>query len=54
MLEKRAEHKLGTLTFSVGYLRDKGVVEVTIIQAQKLPGLDKSGEKSEMGDVMVV
>lgn len=42
-VEKRAEQKYGTLTFSVGYLRDKGAVEVTIIQGQKLPGLDKNG-----------
>ena len=42
--EREGERKLGTLLLSVGYLRDRSVVEVTIIQGQNLPGLDKSGE----------
>ena len=34
---------LGTLTVSVGYLRQRKAVEVTVISATGLPGLDKSG-----------
>ena len=42
---ERGNKKLGTLLLTVGYLREKRVVEVSIIQAQHLPGLDKSGEE---------
>ena len=35
---------LGTLLVSVGYMKSKAVVEVDIIQGNKLPGLDKTGE----------
>ena len=34
----------GTLTVSVGYLKHRSAVEVTVIGAKNLPGLDKSGE----------
>ena len=34
---------LGTLTVSVAYLRHRKAVEVTVISAAGLPGLDKSG-----------
>ena len=44
---KDVQHRkedLGTLLVSVGYLKSKAVVEVDIIQGNKLPGLDKTGE----------
>lgn len=43
---RKDKKKLGTLLLRVGYLRDKGVVEVSVIQGQRLPGLDKSGKKA--------
>ena len=43
---RKDNKKLGTLLLRVGYLRDKGVVEVSVIQGQRLPGLDKSGKKA--------
>ena len=39
---------LGTLLVSVGYLREKAVVEVDVIQGAGLPGLDKSGMVIEL------
>ena len=36
--------ELGTLLFSVGYLKQSSVIEVDIIQGKNLPGLDKTGE----------
>ena len=34
----------GTLTVSVGYLRHKSALEVTVVAAKGLLGLDKTGE----------
>lgn len=39
--QKYAEHRAGTLDISVGYLMDKEVVEVSVIQARNLPGTGK-------------
>ena len=38
------EHKLGELTLSVRYLKEKAVVEVTIVSAKNLPGLNRNGK----------
>ena len=42
MKEERV--KFGTLLVSVGYLKEQSIVEVDVVQASNLPGLDKSGE----------
>ena len=36
------EHKLGELTLSVGYLKEKAVVEVTVLQAKLSEGRKSS------------
>ena len=33
----------GTLTVSVGYLKHRSAVDVTVVAAKNLPGLDESG-----------
>ena len=45
--QREAKMKLGTLTLSVGYLRDKKAVEVNVVQGQNLPGLDKTGKEGQ-------
>lgn len=42
---EKGRNKLGTLLFSVGYLKKKEAVEVTVVQGQKLPALDLNGEE---------
>ena len=37
------EDKYGKVLLSVGYHQDKEVIEVNLFQANKLPGLDTSG-----------
>ena len=44
---KGSEKPFGNLLLTVSYLRDQSAVNVNIIQAQKLPGLDKSGKLIE-------
>ena len=39
-----SEHRFGELSLNVGYRREKEALEVTIISAQNLPGLNKNGE----------
>ena len=46
--QQEAETKLGTLTLSVGYLRDKKAVEVDVVQGQNLPKLDKTGKEGSV------
>lgn len=41
---KQGRTELGTLLLSVGYLKEKSVLEVDIIEGKGLPGLDKSGK----------
>ena len=45
---RHRKNELGTLLVSVGYSKKNSVVEVDIIQGNKLPGLDKTGEISIM------
>ena len=41
----RDKEDRGRLTISVAYLQSRKMVEVNVVSAKKLPGLDKSGEK---------
>ena len=40
------EHKLGELTLSVGYLKEKAVVEVAVVKGDNLPAIDKNGTRT--------
>lgn len=42
---EQGKTELGTLLISVGYLKQSSVVEVDVIQAKKLPGLEKTNVK---------
>ena len=42
---KHGKAQLGTLLISVGYLKQSSIVEVDVIQAEKLPGLEKTNVK---------
>ena len=42
---EQGKAELGTLLISVGYLKQSSVVEVDVIQAKKLPGLEKTNVK---------
>ena len=48
------EHKLGTLSLSVCYLTQKGVVEVTVGRAFNLPGTGKKGTLDPLVEVSLL
>ncbi|KAL5473217.1 hypothetical protein EMCRGX_G027670 [Ephydatia muelleri] len=54
MATSLTEHRLGELALSIRYLRDKGTLEVTIVLAQNLPGLNKNGFSDPYVEIMLM